>query len=161
MKKIKAATTMMISALIGAVAAATAVGRTMGKNTQKAQGYADKHLTLFKMMDQWVRIKQEGKNLSTYFESNGYKNIAIYGMSFAGETLIEELKNTDIKVAYGIDKNADSIYADVDVVSADDDLMDVDAIVVTAITFFDEIEEMLSEKVDCPIISLEDVLYEV
>jgi hypothetical protein len=160
-KGIKIAATVAVSALAGAVAAATAVGRIMGKNTQKAQGYADKHLALFKMMNQWVRVKQEGKKLSTYFENNGYKNIAIYGMSFAGETLIEELKNTDIKVAYGIDKNADSIYADVDVVSADDDLMDVDAIVVTAITFFDEIEEMLSEKVDCPIISLEDVLYEV
>jgi hypothetical protein len=160
-KGIKTAATVAVSALTGAVAAATAVGRIMGKSTQKAQGYADKHLALFKMMNQWVRVKQEGKNLSTYFENNGYKNIAIYGMSFAGETLIEELKNTDIKVAYGIDKNAESIYADVDVVSADDDLMDVDAIVVTAITFFDEIEEMLSEKVDCPIISLEDVLYEV
>jgi hypothetical protein len=37
----------------------------------------------------------------------------------------------------------------------------VDAIVVTAITFFDEIEEKLSEKIDCPIISLDDILYEV
>ena len=62
---------------------------------------------------------------------------------------------------YGIDKKADSIYADVDVVSIDDDLAPVDVIVVTAITFFDEIEENLSEKLDCPIISLEDILYEV
>jgi hypothetical protein len=50
---------------------------------------------------------------------------------------------------------------DVDVVTMDDDLEEVDAIVVTAITFFDEIEEKLSAKIDCPIISLEDILYEV
>ena len=43
----------------------------------------------------------------------------------------------------------------------EDDLKPVDAIVVTAITFFDEIKEKLSEKIDCPIISLEDILYEV
>ena len=43
----------------------------------------------------------------------------------------------------------------------DDNLEDVDAIVVTAITFFDEIEEQLQSKVSCPIISLEDILYEV
>ena len=48
-------------------------------------------------------------------------------MSYAGETLLEELKGTDIQVAYGIDKNADSIYADVDVVSLEDTLEDVDA----------------------------------
>ena len=43
----------------------------------------------------------------------------------------------------------------------DDDLENVDAIVVTAITFFDEIAEKLEEKVNCPVISLEDILYEV
>jgi hypothetical protein len=160
-KGIKTATMVAVSALTGAVAAATAVGRTTGKKTKKAWGYSDKHLALYKMMNQWVRVKQEGKNLASYFENNGYRNIAVYGMSFAGETLLDELKGTDIKVAYGIDKNADSIYADVDVVSMDDDFKEVDAIVVTAITFFDEIEEELSEKVDCPIISLEDILYEV
>lgn len=62
---------------------------------------------------------------------------------------------------YGIDKNADSIYADIDVLTVEDDLESVDVVVVTAITFFDEIEEKLSEKMDCPIISLEDILYEI
>lgn len=160
-KGIKTVLTVALSALTGGVAGATAVGKKMGKKTKKAQGYADKHLALFQMMSQWVRVKQEGKNLSAYFEKNGYKKIAIYGMSYAGETLLEELKGSDIKVCYGIDKNADSIYADIDVVTLDDNLEEVDAVVVTAITFFDEIEEELSEKVDCPIISLEDILYEV
>lgn len=112
-------------------------------------------------MNQWVKVKQEGKNLADYFVSNGYHRIAVYGMSYAGETLLDELKDTSITVEYGIDKNADSIYADVDIFSMDDDLDEVDAIVVTAITFFDEIKEKLSDKVECPIISLEDVLYEV
>ena len=64
-------------------------------------------------------------------------------------------------IAYGIDQKADSIYSDVDIVSMDDNLESVDAVVVTAITFFKEIEEKLSEKVDCPIVSLENILYEV
>ena len=73
-------------------------------------------------------------------------------MSFAGETLIDELKNSAIEVVYGIDKRANSLYADVDIVSIEDSLEDVDAVIVTAITFFDEIEEKLSDKLDCPII---------
>lgn len=129
--------------------------------TDKAQAMSEKHLALFLMMNQWVKVKQEGKNLSTYFSDNDYKKIAIYGMSYAGETLLEELRDSEVEVVYGIDKNADGIYADVDIVSLDDDLENVDAIVVTAITFFDEIEEKLSQKVNCPIISLEDVLYEI
>lgn len=43
----------------------------------------------------------------------------------------------------------------------EDELQDVDAILITEITFFDEIEEKLSEKTDCSIIYLEDILYEV
>ena len=37
----------------------------------------------------------------------------------------------------------------------------VDAVIVTPIFFMDEIEEMLSGKMDCPIVSLEDILYEI
>ncbi|MCM1261849.1 MAG: hypothetical protein NC313_03935 [Butyrivibrio sp.] len=151
----------VLSALTGAAVGAGVIGKTMGEREQKAQSYSNKHLALFLMMNQWVKVKQEGKNLASYFERNEYKKIAIYGMSYVGETLIDELKDTDIKVAYGIDKNAGAIYADVDIVSIEDDLEDVDAVVVTAITFFDEIEEKLSVKMDCPIISLEDILYEV
>lgn len=150
-----------LSALTGAAIGASVMGNVVNKETNKAQAMSDKHLALFLMMNQWVRVKQEGKNLSSYFVKNGYKKIAIYGMSYAGETLLEELKNSEVEIAYGIDKNADGIYADVDIVSADDNLEDVDAIVVTAITFFDEIEEKLSQKIICPIISLEDILYEV
>lgn len=151
----------VLSALIGASAGAVTVGKVTGEALDKAKSMSDKHLALFLMMNQWVKVKQEGKNLSEYFEKNGYKKIAIYGMSYAGETLIDELKDSNITVAYAIDKNADSIYADVDVISIENNLKSVDAIVVTAITFFDEIEEKLSAKIDCPIISLEDILYEV
>ncbi len=146
---------------VGAISAAAAVGNITGKSVNKWKRLSDKHLELFILMNQWVKIKQAGKNLSEYFEQNGYKRIAVYGMSYAGETLVGELQNTAIEIAYGVDKNAASIYADIDIVSMDDELGEVDAVVVTAITFFDEIEEALSEKLDCPIISLEDILYEI
>lgn len=150
-----------LSALAGAILGAGTVKMVAGETINKTKSMSDKHLTLFLMMNQWVKVKQEGKSLASYFEGNGYKNIAVYGISYAGETLIDELKETNVHVAYGIDKNADTIYADVNMVSIDDDLEPVDAIVVTAITFFEEIEEKLLEKTDCPIISLEDILYEV
>ena len=113
----------VLSALTGVALGAGIVGKVTGKSLNKVRSMSDKHFALFQMMNQWVKVKQEGKNLALYFEKNEYKKIAIYGMSYAGETLMD--------------------------------------VVVTAITFFDEIEENLSEKMDCPIISLEDILYEV
>lgn len=150
-----------LSAVIGAAAGAGAVKKSATEETEKVRARSDKHLDLFLMMNQWVKVKQKGKNLSEYFDANGYKKIAIYGISYAGETLVDELKGTPIEVAYGIDRNADSICSDLDIVSMEDDLAEVDAIVVTAISFFNEIEGQLSQKIACPIISLEDILYEV
>lgn len=151
----------VLSALIGAAIGAGVVGKVISEEKDKVRSISDKHLALFLMMNQWVKVKQEGKSLAAYFEKKQYKKIAVYGMSYAGETLIDELQGTGVTVAYGIDKKVDAIYADVDILSVEDMLADVDAVVVTAITFFDEIKETLSVKMDCPIISLEDVLYEV
>lgn len=158
MKKV---TIGVLSTLIGAIAGASTLGIKMNKSLDEKQSMSNKHFALFKMMNQWVKVKQEGKNLSAYFERNGYKNIAIYGMSFAGETLVYELQNTQTKVLYGIDKNAKSLYLDIDIIEPEDEMGEADAIVVTAITFFDEIKEMLNEKIQCPVISLEDILYNV
>ena len=47
------------------------------------------------------------------------------------------------------------------IVARSEELEDVDVIVVTAIAYFGEVDQMLSEKVECPIISFEDVIYEL
>lgn len=151
----------VLSTLAGTLIGATATGKVMLEKETQIQAMSDKHLALFKMMNQWVKVKQRGKNLSEYFEKEGYRNIAVYGMSYAGETLIDELENTGINIAYGIDKSSGKFYAGVEIFLADDYLEPVDAIVVTAITFYEEIKQKLSKKVDCPIISLEDILFEV
>ncbi len=159
--KMKKGMISVLSAVVGAAIGAGTVGKTVAGGMDKTKSMSDKHLALFLMMNQWVKVKQEGKNLAEYFKGNSYKKIAIYGMSYAGETLVDELRGTEVKVVYGIDKNADTIYSDVDVLSMEDDLAEVDAVVVTAITFFDEIKEKLLKKLDCPILSLEDILYEI
>ena len=113
------------------------------------------------MMNQWVKNYQEGREISSYFERNGYKKIAIYGMSYAGETLLNELKKTEVQVAYVIDKKAGNTLKGLTAYSPEDELEEADAIIVTAIAYFDEIRDLLEEKVTCPIISLESVIYEV
>lgn len=151
----------VLSILTGAIAGAGVMGKVTGNRLGKTIEVSEKHMKLFFLMNRWVKIKQEGKNLSSYFEKQGYRRIAIYGMSYVGETLLDELKDSDIEVVYGIDKRSDVIYADVDVVTPEENLKEVDAIIVTAITYFEEVEEILSSKIDCPIISLEDILEEM
>lgn len=162
MKKIiKTLLTMITGLLAGTVLGAIGVGKSIGKELENTSTMSEKHLALFLLMNQWVKAKQKGKNVADYLKEKGYKRIAIYGMSYAGETLLSELENTNVEVAYGIDRSMSGIGVDLKVVSPDDTLDEVDAIVVTAITFFEEIKEGLEIKVKCPIISLEDILYEM
>lgn len=81
--------------------------------------------------------------------------------TFQVERLLDELKDCGVEVKYAVDKNADSIYADLDVHLPDEELPKVDVVVVTAVYFFDEIYNNLMDKVSCPIVSLEDVIYEI
>lgn len=136
-------------------------GRHMIAPMDEPPSTSDKYLELFRVMSQWIQAKQEGKNLSSYFIRYGYFRIAIYGISRAGELLINELKETEIKVAYGIDRNAAITHSEIRIVSTVDSWEIVDAVIVTAISSFDEIKEEIAKKLDCPIISLKDILYEV
>ena len=151
----------MLSVLTGAAAGAGVIGRMEREKRKKAEKLSGKFASMFHLMNQWVKVKQDGKNLSSYFEKNHYTKIAVYGMGYVGETLLGELKDTGIEVSYGIDKRVFSGRSDLPIVSPDDSLEHVDVVVVTAIDFFDEIEEKLRDKVKCPVISIEDVVFEV
>ena len=152
----------VLSALFGAVAGAAGNNVLSQKKIDQKAEKVDKFKSYYNMLNQWLLLKQEGKSLEKYFEDNGYKTIAIYGMGEMGNRLYDELKNSKVvEVKYAIDKNASSTYSELDVVDVDDEMDEVDAVVVSAIFAFDEIEEDLSAKVDCPIVSLEDVVYEV
>lgn len=122
---------------------------------------ADKYNELFQLMNQWINIKQKGKSLVDYFEKRKYKNIAIYGMNFAGETLVNELKGSPIIIKYGIDRDAKYIIEDFHMITPDGMYENVDAVVVTSVYYFAEIADMLEKKIACPIISLEDIIYEI
>ena len=132
-----------------------------GKNVDKVLSLCNQNITQFQMMNQWVRVKQTKRNLSVYFQDRGYQHIAIYGMGIIGQTLLDEFRNTDIEVVYGVDRNAHRTYAEVNVLSLEDSFPQVDAVVVTIVESFDKIAQSLKEKIDCPIISLRDVVYDI
>ena len=123
--------------------------------------YADKHLTLYLMMNQWVKLKQKNKAIVDYLKRQGYQKVAIYGMNYVGETLLDELDGSCVEVKYAIDKNAKNLYSKVDVLLPDDDLEQVDAILITPVTYISEIKQELSKKVTCDLVSIEDILYEM
>ncbi|MBD5489845.1 MAG: hypothetical protein HDR13_13825 [Lachnospiraceae bacterium] len=122
---------------------------------------AARNQALYVLMNRWTYIKQEGKKLQTYFLKRNIRKIAVYGMGDVGRRLIKELQHSEVEIMYGIDRNAKDICSSINLVTMDDDLPDVDAIVVTLLNGYDEVAGALSERIHCPVIAIEDVLNEV
>jgi len=153
---------------VAGVVVSTAIGCMAGigyefvkeeKRLDKLEDKEKKFEAFYRLLVAWLEMKQEGKNLAEYFECNNIRTIAVYGMKELGERLVKELEETDIEIKCVIDQNVGAIETNLIKKKPDDELPEVDAIVVTAIYFYQDIAEKLSKKVDCQIISLEDAVY--
>lgn len=150
----------ILSTLVGGAVGAVAIKQKDQKVQKLQNDRIDKFYDYFHLVNQWLLLKHEGKSLVQYFENNGYKNIAVYGTGELFSRLQEELRGSNINIVYGMDRKADKIYVDIEVLSLDDEWRDdVDAVVVTPIFMFDELEEMIMDRMDCPVVSLEEVVY--
>ena len=116
----------------------------------------------FQLLNHWLEAKNEGKGIATYFEEMGYRHIAIYGMAELANRLSEELSESSVHIDYGIDRDICCSIARIDkVYFPDDNLPETDAIIVTPYSSFESIKTILEEKVNCPIISLEEVIWSI
>lgn len=105
----------------------------------------------------WLMLKNKNKNLSSFFLERGHQNIAIYGMGYLGERLLEELDVSDINVVYGVDRGCKEIEG-FPVYTMEEDLPKADVIIVTVVHLFLGIKYELEKWTDIPIVSLEEVL---
>lgn len=118
----------------------------------------------YKITNQWISNIQRGLSLEHYFLNNGINTIAIYGRGSLGEILYNELKNSHVKVLYFIDQTAHNgeMYDEHCNVISLQDLSHENvpqAIVVTPIHVYNEIENNLSKVYNGTIISLDEAVY--
>lgn len=128
---------------------------------QSIQRQYSKINNYYNILNNWMYLRDQKRNLKDFFYSNGYRRIAIYGMGHLGKHLWMELKESDIQIVYAIDKRENCWNLNLPVVSIAENLEEVDAIVVTPVMEFKEIRTTLREKVHCPVISIEEIIGEV
>ena len=117
----------------------------------RSQSYKDLFLA-------WLTLRDEKKSFDIYFKWRRVSNIAVYGNGPIGQRFVKEMEGMETKVNYIIDKKGDSMVANVPIITLDDSLPEVDAIVVTVIDEFNSIADKLGEKCEYPVIPLEDVI---
>lgn len=158
---------MKKSSYQAAMAAATGLLLLLGKQKRKKQLQALKDANQ-KLSDNnlllhhWLQAKNEGQSIEEYFLSSGYRRIAIYGMGDLANRLVEELADSKIQIDYGIDQDVSCAIARVKTIySPQEELPDTDAVIVTPYDAFESIRVCLEEKVKCPILSIEEVVWSI
>ena len=159
MKRINIGRAAGVMGFVGIIGGWIFTERKLNEKIDKKEATIRKFKNYYDVTNAWVNLKNQGRNLEEYFVKNGWRRIAIYGMGELGNRLAEELKGSSITIEYSIDKNADSVFAETEVKRIDEELPDVDVIVVTPFFVYDEVEQALREVVDCPIVSIEDVVF--
>ncbi len=159
-RKIKNLLLVLAGFASGVAADEFTLGKMRKKSIDKAVDTNKKFSEFYSILLRWLKVRQEGRSLGGYLHNQGYKRIAIYGMKELGVALLDELKGSEVEVAYTIDMDADNIYVAADVYKPDEELEPVDAIVVTAVHYFKDIKNNMEKKMNCPVISLEDVVWE-
>ena len=106
----------------------------------------------------WERGKGSEKQLKEFFCKYNIESVAIYGMGKAGKMLYDEIKKTSVEVRYAIDQKADRKYKDLQVISPQSDLPEVDLVIITVIYEYNAIARELRKKMNCLLLSLEQIL---
>lgn len=118
----------------------------------------EKFYRMFRFMDDWMNKKIRGISVEDYLLQKKFNTIAIYGMSYVGQTLLNELEDSKICIKYGIDREAEVYWDSFPIKRPSQVTNDVDAIIVTTMMGFNEIKQLMKSRVKCPVISLEEIV---
>ena len=92
----------------------------------------DNYKRAFSLFQRWGRNVSAGVSPAAFFKERGIRKIAVYGAGDLGKSLEMLLKNTDIRVKFFIDQNAEYIISELPVYRKRNVRGDVDAINLTA-----------------------------
>jgi len=152
-------TMTMIIICIACIASYIANTRKMKKKMASLERLAKKNWNMYLLMTQWVQKLQDGRSVEAYLVKKGYKNVAIYGMSYIGQTLLNELKGSQILVKYGVDRQG--IRASIKMIKPNETFEPVDAVVCTCLIDAKKVENVLKEKMGVPVLNIQDILNEM
>lgn len=118
-----------------------------------------KSVLFYWILTKWMDWKIRGKCVADVLLKQSFRQIAVYGYAELGQLLCRELGDTKAGVSYVLDKRVKNTgITGLPVYIPQSGLPHVDAVVVTAVYYFDEIKEELSQMGYRNIISFRTLL---
>ncbi len=113
------------------------------------------------ILKKWIEIKNFNNVMGSYLKDRGIYSVAIYGYSYLGVLLQRELLNDGIYISYIIDRKGKLLESFLPVYTLDDELPLTDAIIVAPVELYDEVGNLLRQKVDIEILDISKMVDEI
>lgn len=122
-----------------------------------------KNRVIVRLYDVWMMVDAEKKEIDQLLSEKDIKTVVIYGMSFLGIRLYKKLEcSSKVNVVYAMDRDPQVELPGIKIyVPGEEENVDVDVVIVTAITSFDMVKKELSERGYDKICALDEILYEL
>lgn len=125
-----------------------------------SQNVVNRFEIFYHILARWLSVRQKKRTLVAYFQDNFISEVAVYGMGALGERLMDELEDTPIRVSFAIDRMAEDKKAKgLTVYGLDEtNYPKTELLIVTPVHDYWGIVELLQDRINAPIVSLEDIV---
>lgn len=129
------------------------------KLSTEQESQLQKYKLFYWVLTRWMKLKTQGISVTDILRGRGFGKIAIYGFAEIGQLLCRELRQDGLEVFYIMDRKVcESGYEDIPVYYPKAGLPKVDAVVVTAVYYYDEIRVDLTEMGFHDVISFRELV---
>lgn len=129
------------------------------KGNAELESQLQKYKLFYWVLTRWMQLKTQGIRMADILGARGCGKIAIYGFAEIGQLLCRELREEGLKVSYIMDRKVcESGYEDIPVHYPKAGLPKADAVVVTAVYYYDEIRAELTEMGFQDVISFRELV---
>ncbi len=113
----------------------------------------------YSVYDSWLAQTLQGRNPADIFKKSGIHSVAIYGAGYIGKSIYKLMKNTDISIAFFLDRNADYINLEIPAYTVENSPKEIGGIIISLFKEAEMIKAGLQEKFHCPIYTIREFLY--
>lgn len=120
-------------------------------------------IQMYEIMERPELLQPLGECMQNYFHMHHYKTIAVYGLGKLGSFIMKNLKETDVEVKYIMDQNDKLSFSGTKRIKVQEleSVENLDMILVTPMSDYEEIEAEICSVTDIVVISAKELMYDM
>lgn len=120
----------------------------------------DFFIQLYELMEKPELFMSLKENLTRYFQMNGYRNIAVYGVGKLGKLILRNVDTEQLESICTIDANKAACFENMEAITVSElaDRKGIDMVLVTPLLDYPQIEAQICSACEIPVISAKELM---